>query len=162
MKRILAFVIALLSLLLSLGCVNESAVSVAPSSVLEAHDILATTICQKTTKPQETTEPYEDVPMISAIYPDEQWGSLHGIPLEGDRVPDKVTAINIAVQIHNALEDDRFKVETAPQFVFYDEKDEVWIVSFWEDGREGVLDGGELRIIIRKSDAAVLSVHISR
>ena len=44
-----------------------------------------------------------------------------------------------------------------PNAVFYDEKDEIWIVSFWEDTDKNIL-GGDCSIAMQKKDSKVLNI----
>ena len=49
--------------------------------------------------------------------------------------------------------------EYVPQSIFYDEKDEIWIVSFWKESNETTL-GGDCSIAIQKADASNRNLYL--
>jgi hypothetical protein len=72
--------------------------------------------------------------------------------MSGDCIPDKNTAIRIAVVIlENFQNDVQFK-NVVVQKVFFDTQDKIWIVSFWEDG----MIGGDFEIAMRADNAQVI------
>jgi len=69
-------------------------------------------------------------------------------------VPDEATAIAIAAAIIKGLANDEDVQEYLSQTtVFYDEADEIWIVSF---APEEIRLGGSISIAIQKKDGKVL------
>ena len=71
-------------------------------------------------------------------------------------VPDENSAVEIATAIFNNMENSEYRREDVPQAVFYDEQDEVWIVSFWEESVHTL--GGDCSIAIQKEDGRVLRI----
>ena len=72
-------------------------------------------------------------------------------------VANKETALEIAKAIFNGMDKSKETQEYVPQSVFYDEQDEIWIVSFWKESNEITL-GGDCSIAIQKSDGKVLRI----
>lgn len=72
-------------------------------------------------------------------------------------VSNKETALEIAKAIFNGMDKSKEAQEYVPQSVFYDEQDEIWIVSFWKESNEITL-GGDCSIAIQKSDGKVLRI----
>ena len=54
----------------------------------------------------------------------------------GDAIPDKETAVAVTTAIYNSMKKSQRAQDWVPQYVFYDEPDEIWIVSFWPDSDE--------------------------
>lgn len=92
----------------------------------------------------------------SGIYHDKNWGEIVGT-YKGEIVSNEKTAIEIAKAIFEGMEKSEEVQKYVPQSVFYDEQDEVWIVSFWKDSKEITL-GGDCSIAIQKKDGKVLRV----
>lgn len=72
-------------------------------------------------------------------------------------VPNKKAALEIAQAIFNGMDKSEETQEYVPQSIFYDEQDEIWIVSFWKDSNEITL-GGDCSIAIQKADGKVLRI----
>ena len=71
-------------------------------------------------------------------------------------VPDENSAVEIATALFNNMENSEYRREYVPQAVFYDEQDEVWIVSFWKESVHTL--GGGCSIAIQKEDGRVLRI----
>ncbi len=72
-------------------------------------------------------------------------------------VSNEDTALEIAKAIFNGMDKSKEMQEYVPQSVFYDEQDEIWIVSFWKESSEITL-GGDCSIAIQKADGKVLRI----
>ena len=72
-------------------------------------------------------------------------------------IPDKDTALEIAQVIFNNMEKNLEACNYVPQTVFYDESEEVWIVSFWQDSNSMTI-GGDCNIAMQKQDGKVLRI----
>ena len=97
-----------------------------------------------------------NVAYSSGIYHDKNWDESVGT-YTGAVVPDKETAIKIASAVLPPIQAQGYVPDYVVQAVFFDETDEIWIVSFWED-REHDVDGGDCSIAIKKADAQVLRI----
>lgn len=92
----------------------------------------------------------------SGIYHDKNWGETVG-SYTGATVPDEKTALEIAKAIFNGMEKSEEAQKYVSQSIFFDEQDEIWIVSFWQDSNEITL-GGDCSIAIQKQDGKVLRI----
>jgi len=92
----------------------------------------------------------------SGIYHDKNWNESIGSH-KGVAIPDKETALEIAKAIFNGMEKSKDVQEYTPQSVFFDEQDEIWIVSFWKDTDKITL-GGDCSIAMQKKDGKVLRI----
>lgn len=63
----------------------------------------------------------------------------------------------IATVIFNRMRKSNSAQKYVPQSVFYDEQDEIWIVSFWE-GTNGIVLSGDCSIAMQKKDGKVLRI----
>ena len=72
-------------------------------------------------------------------------------------IPDSETAVLIGDAILSAIQGTGLAKDFVLQQVFFDEVDEVWILSYWEE-RDVYVDGNDCNIAIRKSNAEVLRV----
>ena len=98
-----------------------------------------------------------DAPQFeSGSYPDKNWGEAVG-SYAGAVVPDKEVAVEVAKDIFNGIEKSDDAQKYIPQAVFYDEQDEIWIISFWGETNESTL-GGDCSIAIQKKDGKVLRI----
>lgn len=78
-----------------------------------------------------------------------------------DVIPDKETAIAVAIEIFNSMEKSSYAEKYEPQMVSYDEYEGIWIVSFWETQNpeeEMVTIGNDCSIAIRKKDGQILRI----
>lgn len=80
-------------------------------------------------------------------------------------VPNEETALKIAEGVYDSLNSDFRGIERIPKIVYYDDEDEIWIVSFvrnWDafDFPDGMTmtGGGSTSIAIQKSDGKVLRI----
>ena len=107
---------------------------------------------------QSSEEVLKEVNFEKGIFEYKDWDEEE-CTLKVDAVPDKETAVSIADIIFKSMQKEgRFKNYTM-QRIFYDEEDEIWIVSFWED--KGIdYDVPDCNIAFRKSDAKVLRVWV--
>ncbi|MEI3239904.1 MAG: hypothetical protein V8S32_07715 [Lachnospiraceae bacterium] len=67
-------------------------------------------------------------------YFDKNWEESIGT-YKGAVIPDKDTAMNVAISIFDGMSKSEEVAEYVVQSIFYDEQDEIWIVSFWKDSR---------------------------
>lgn len=101
----------------------------------------------------------DGIGFISGIFSPKDWDNpefTYNRPI----IPDKETALDFATFIIRrivGLEDEQ---KFAPQQILYDEKDEVWIVSFWETSTDPdmAIVGGDCSIAIQKADGKVLRI----
>lgn len=79
---------------------------------------------------------------------------------QGDVIPNEKVAVLVATQIFNGIDKNIAEQAYIPQQVFYDEEDEVWIVSFWPEDEEMGLTtlGGDCSIAMQKKDGKVLRI----
>lgn len=73
----------------------------------------------------------------------------------GNVIPDKETAVDVASQIHNSLFSSSDRVVSN---VFYDTEDQIWIVNFSEPPKsDGTITvGGDYTIAIKRSTGEVV------
>lgn len=74
-----------------------------------------------------------------------------------DVVKTKETAIQMAVAVYNGMDKRNDMSDLTPTLVFYDEQDEIWIVSFSKESAEHTV-GGDCSIAIQKKDGKVLRI----
>lgn len=72
-------------------------------------------------------------------------------------VPNKNVAIEIAQAIFNGMDKSEEAQKYVPQSIFYDEQDEIWIVSFGKESNEVIL-GGDCNIAIQKANGKILRI----
>ena len=70
---------------------------------------------------------------------------------------DEETALKIAKAIFYGMEKSKDAKEYVPQSVFYDNQDEIWIVSFGKNSNHIML-GGDCNIAMQKKDGKVLRI----
>lgn len=92
----------------------------------------------------------------TGCYYDKNWDDTVGTYADAV-IPDKETALEMAKAIFSGMKKGKEEQEYVPQSVFYDDQDEVWIVSFWENSDAFVLGGG-CSIAMQKSDGKVLRI----
>ena len=76
-------------------------------------------------------------------------------------IPDEKTALNVARSIFDGMEKSEDVEKYEAQAVFFDEKDQIWIVSFYQEQQESKVPltiGGGCDIAIQKSDGKVLRI----
>lgn len=89
-------------------------------------------------------------------YYDKNWNDTVGT-YTGTAIPDKETALEVAKAIFSGMDTSENMRGYVPKYIFYDEKDEIWIVSFGEDSSETAL-GGDCNIALQKADGKVLRI----
>ena len=92
----------------------------------------------------------------SGIYYDKNWDETVGTYTESV-IPDKDTALEVATVIFNGMDKSRGAKEYVPKSVFYDDQDEIWIVSFGKNSNQITL-GGDCNIAMQKKDGKVLRI----
>ena len=101
-------------------------------------------------------EKIDMVKFESGNYFNKDWSENVGT-YKKEAVPNKEVALEIAQAIFNGIDKSEKVREYVPQSIFYDEQDEIWIVSFWKESDEITL-GGDCSIAIQKSDGKVLRI----
>ncbi len=104
-----------------------------------------------------TSDIKEQTEMIKyneGTYYNKDWDEKIG-SYEKDVIPNKETAIAVAVQIFNGMEKYGGAKDFTPQSVFYDESDGVWIVSFGLNNDEY---GFDCCIAMQQNDGKVLRI----
>lgn len=92
----------------------------------------------------------------SGNYSNRDWNETVGT-YQKAAVPNEKVALEIAQAIFNEMDKSEEAQEYVPQSIFYDEQDEIWIVSFWKESNEITL-GGDCSIAIQKVDGKVLRI----
>lgn len=112
--------------------------------------IIMLSACDHSEK-QEPAIQYE-----SGIYDNKNWDDTTGTYNKGAVIPDAETAVRVATAIYDSMEKSKTAQEFVAQYVFYDEADEVWIVSFFDTNPDTV--GMDCSIAIQKVDGKVLRI----
>lgn len=113
--------------------------------------------CTSKDEPRDNMITFDkDVYYDEGVFFDKNWNETIGTYKEAV-VPNKETALEIAKAIFNGMEKTEDEKQFVPQSVFYDEQDEIWIVSFWKDSSEYIVGGG-CSIAIQKADGKVLRI----
>ena len=100
-----------------------------------------------------------DITFQTGVYDNSNWDDQFGT-YHGDAIPDQQVAVNVASQIYEGMEKSSEEKDYVPQYVFFDEQSEVWIVSFWPEWSETdeIILGGECNIALRKADGKVMRI----
>ncbi len=93
----------------------------------------------------------------SGEFDNKNWNDTVGTYSKADVIPDEDTALKVAQAIFDGMEKSKDSQEYVPQYVFYDEQDEIWIVSFWKNSNSFVA-GGDCSIAMQKKDGKVLRI----
>lgn len=93
----------------------------------------------------------------SGNFHDKNWSETIGTYSGRAVIPDEETALKIAEAIFDGMEKSKEAQKYVPQSVFYDNQDEIWIVSFWENSNQLTL-GGDCNIALQKKDGKVLRI----
>ena len=93
----------------------------------------------------------------SGTFYDKNWSESVGTYSGKAVIPDEETALKIATAIFDGMAKSNEVQEYVPQSVFYDNQDEVWIVSFWKDANQ-IMVGGDCNIAMQKKDGKVLRI----
>jgi len=94
----------------------------------------------------------------TGIYDNKNWEDPVGT-YKGAVIPNKDAAVEVASAIFKGINKSETPPEEVPQYVFYDETDGIWIVSFWKD-RSSLEIGNDCSIAIQASDGKVLRIWI--
>ncbi len=90
------------------------------------------------------------------------WNETFGTYNKKAVIPDKETAIKAAQAIFDGMEKSEKVQEYVPQYVFYDNQDEVWIVAFWKrldwNNSDMITTGEDCCIALQKKDGKVLRI----
>ena len=92
----------------------------------------------------------------SGIYFNKNWSETIGTYGQV-AVPNEKVALEIARSIFNGMDKSEEVQEYIPQTIFFDEQDNIWIVSFWKESNETIL-GGDCNIAIQKEDGKVYRI----
>lgn len=93
----------------------------------------------------------------SGNFYDKNWSETSGTYSEEAVISDEKTALKIASAIFDGMKKNDDVQEYVPQSVFYDNQDEIWIVSFWKNSNQITL-GGDCNIAMQKKDGKVLRI----
>lgn len=94
----------------------------------------------------------------SGVFSEKDWDDATGT-YSLAAIPDSRTAIAVAEAIFRGMEKSADMQDNAPLWVFFDEQDEIWIVTFGEEAEDGeVVVGGDCSIALRKQDGKVLRI----
>ena len=93
----------------------------------------------------------------SGTFYDKNWNEPIGTYSGNAVIPDEETALKIAKAIFDGIEKSKEVQEYVPQSVFYDDQDEIWIVSFGKSSNQITL-GGDCNIALQKKDGKVLRI----
>ncbi len=94
----------------------------------------------------------------TGIFHDKNWSETVGTYSEAV-IPDKETALKIAKAIFDGMEKSDDMKKCVPCSIFYDNQDEVWIVSFANPPEQvPVTVGGGCSIALQKKDGKVLRI----
>ena len=93
----------------------------------------------------------------SGNFHNKNWSETIGTYSRGAVIPDEETALNIAKAIFDGMEKSKDAQEYVPQSVFFDNQDEIWIVSFSKNSNQITL-GGDCNIAMQKKDGKVLRI----
>ena len=113
--------------------------------------MIACAVCWNNRKMNDTIK-YE-----SGEFHDKNWSETVGTYNGEAVIPDEKTALKIAEAIFDGMEKSKDMQEYVPQSVFYDNQDEIWIVSFGKNSSQITL-GGDCNIAIQKADGKVLRI----
>lgn len=112
--------------------------------------IFGMTLCLSCSQKGERVVEFE-----TGSYFDKNWDESIGT-YKGAVIPDKDTAINVAISIFDGMSKSEEVAEYVVQSIFYDEQDEIWIVSFWKDSENTI--GGDCSIALQKKDGKVIRI----
>lgn len=92
----------------------------------------------------------------SGTYFNKDWDDTVGT-YKNAVVPNQDVALEIAQAIFKGMDKSNEAQAFVPQSVFYDEKDGIWIVSFWKESNS-ITIGGDCNIAIQKEDGKILRI----
>ena len=89
------------------------------------------------------------------VYYNKDWSNAT-LTYEGDAIPNKEVALEVASAVFYGFAKDTWQKNHVPSTIFFDEEDEIWIVSFAEND-ENVI-GGDCSIALQKKDGRILRI----
>lgn len=98
----------------------------------------------------------QEIQFEEGIFYDKNWSDTAGT-YTGNAVESKETAVAVATAVYNGMRKSQSMSNLMPQSVFFDNQDEIWIVTFGMDGKENVA-GGDCSIAIQKQDGRILRI----
>ncbi len=98
----------------------------------------------------------QEIQFEEGIFYDKNWSDTAGT-YTGNAVESKETAVAIATAVYNGMRKSQSMSNLMPLSVFFDNQDEIWIVTFGTDGKENVA-GGDCSIAIQKQDGRILRI----
>lgn len=101
----------------------------------------------------------ETIESQKGIYYNKDWNETVG-SYQKDVIPDEKTAVSVAKAIFDGMDKSDAAENFVPQSVFYDEQDEIWIVSFWQKQKDSdkINVGQDCSIAMQKKDGKVLRI----
>lgn len=112
---------------------------------------------ENTTK-NESSIDINGIEYEEGIYPYEDLIN-HELGITETCINKKETAIKIASCILEEFQEKGYFGGYTPQSVFFDTKDKIWIVSFWES-RDIYTDGADFSIAIKAENAQVIKMWV--
>ena len=97
-----------------------------------------------------------EIIFTEGVWPDKDWENVE-FPFEKDCIPDKETALSITGVLVTKFHQQSCFINYAPQSVFYDTEDKIWIVTFVESPD---YPGACVSIAIRKENAEVVKMWV--
>lgn len=98
----------------------------------------------------------QEIQFEEGIFYDKNWSDTAGT-YTGNAVESKETAVAVATAVYNGMRKSQSMSNLTPQSVFFDNQDEIWIVTFGMDDKENVA-GGDCSIAIQKQDGRILRI----
>ena len=118
----------------------------------ESQQKISSEICQT-----DNSSVTSSVSFQSGVFYNKNWDEQIGTYTEEDVIPDQSTAEAIAKAIFKNIQKKGYLANSELKNVFFDEVDQIWIVSFWED--KGITyDGLTCSIAMQKIDGKVLRI----
>ena len=93
----------------------------------------------------------------SGQFHNKNWSETVGTYSKSAVIPNEKVALKIAKAIFDGMEKSKEAQRYVPLSVFYDDQDEIWVVSFGKDSRQNTLGGG-CSIAMQKKDGKVLRI----
>ena len=112
-------------------------------------------ICFFSCERKENVMNESNIVISSGIYSNKDWDKFE-FPFSAECIPDSETAIAVTKSIVMNFQKEGKFCDYAPQLVFFDVEDNIWIVSFWPK-IEGYIGSG-FNIAIRKENAQVVKM----
>jgi len=112
----------------------------------------------KEVKGEIIVKTYNEIEYTEGVYNDKNWKNKIE-PANNIAIPDVETAVNIANVIVDSHKKEGLLSNYVPQSIFYDTKDKIWIISYWEESNEPIL-GACFTIAIRAKNAEVIKMWV--